>query len=79
MGGILATDWYFIMYMPKRIYCTKANYHIDLTEDILNDDIKLRQGVKEVMEVIVDLLKDRVEVDDALDNKRARIKMFIKE
>ena len=79
MGGILATDWYFIMYMPERIYYMKADYHIDLTEDILNDDIKLRQGVKEVMEVIVDLLKDRVEVDDALDNKRARIKMFIKE
>ncbi|CAB4406102.1 unnamed protein product [Rhizophagus irregularis] len=41
-----ATDWYFIMYTPERIYCTKADYHIDLTEDILDDDAKLCQGVK---------------------------------
>ena len=67
------------MYTPERIYCTKANYHIDLTENILDDDAKLRQGVKEVMEVIVGLLKDRVEVDDATDSKRARTKKFIKE
>ena len=67
------------MYTPERIYCTKADYHIDLTEDILEDDAKLRQGVKEVMGVIVDLSKDRVGVDDAPDNKRARTKKFIKE
>ncbi|RIA79457.1 hypothetical protein C1645_882660 [Glomus cerebriforme] len=71
-------DWYFIMYMPERIYCTKVNYHIDLTEDILDDDAKLRQGVKEVMGVIVGLLKDRVEVDDTPDSKRIRTKKFIK-
>ncbi|POG62850.1 hypothetical protein GLOIN_2v1691758 [Rhizophagus irregularis DAOM 181602=DAOM 197198] len=41
-----ATDWYLIMYTPKRIYCTKADYHIDLTEDILDDDAKLCQGAK---------------------------------
>ncbi|RGB33696.1 hypothetical protein C1646_815846 [Rhizophagus diaphanus] len=74
-----ATDWYFIMYTPERIYCTKADYHIDLTEDILDDDTKLCQGVKEVMGVIVGLSKDRVEVDDAPDNKRTRTKKFIKE
>jgi len=67
------------MYTPERIYCTKANYHIDLTEDILDDDAKLRQGVKEIMRVIVGLLKDRVEVDDASDSKKARTKKYIKE
>ena len=67
------------MYTPERIYCTKANYHIDLTEDILDDDAKLCQEVKEVMRVIVGLLKDRVEVDDAPDSKRTRTKKFIKE
>jgi hypothetical protein len=67
------------MYTPERVYCTKADYHIDLTEDILDDDAKLRQGVKEIMGVIVGLLKDRVEVDDASDSKRARTKKFIKE
>jgi hypothetical protein len=35
--------------------------------------------MQEVMEVIVGLLKDRVEVDDAPDSKRARTKKFIKE
>ena len=67
------------MYTPERIYCTKADYHITLTEDILDDDTKLRQGVKEVMEVIVGLLKDRVEVADSSDVKRARTKKYIKE
>ena len=64
------------MYTPERIYCTKAD---DLTEDILEDDAKLRQGVKEVMRVIVGLLKDRVEVDDSPDSKRIRTKKYIKE
>ena len=64
------------MYTPERI---KADYHIDLTEDILEDDAKLRQGVKEVMVVIIGLLKDRVEVEDAPDSKRARTKKYIKE
>jgi hypothetical protein len=35
--------------------------------------------VKEVMEVIVDLLKGRVEVDDSPDIKRARTEKYIKE
>ena len=67
------------MYTPERVYCTKADYHIDLTEDILEDDAKLRQGVKEVMGVIIGLLKDRVEVDDAPDSKKVRTKKYIKE
>ncbi|PKY14472.1 hypothetical protein RhiirB3_400334, partial [Rhizophagus irregularis] len=46
-----ATDWYFLMYTPERIYCSKADYHITLTEDILDDDAELRCGVKKVMEV----------------------------
>ena len=35
--SMLATDWYFIMYTPESIYCTKADYHIVLTEDILEN------------------------------------------
>ena len=42
-------------------------------------DAELRRDVKKVMEVIVGLLKDRVEVDDSSDSKRARMKKFIKE
>ncbi len=77
--SILASDWYFIMYTPERIYCSKTEYHVVLTEDILDDDAELRRGVKKVMEVIVGLLKDRVEVDGSPDSKRARTKKFIKE
>ena len=75
----LASDWYFLMYTPERIYCSKDDYHIVLTENIMKDDAKLRRGVKKVMGVIVGLLKDRVEVDDSPDSKRARTKKFIKE
>ncbi|CAB4445987.1 unnamed protein product [Rhizophagus irregularis] len=67
-----ASDWYFLMYTPERIYCSKDDYHIVLNEKIMKDDVKLRLGVKKVMEVIVDLLKDRVEVDDSPDSKRPR-------
>ena len=67
------------MYTPERIYRSKTEYHVVLTEDILEDDIELRRDVKKVMEVIVGLLKDRVEVDDSPDSKRARTKKFIKE
>ena len=64
------------MYTQERIYC---DYHIVLNEKILKDDAELRRGVKKVMEVIVGLLKDRVEVDGSPDSKRARMKKFIKE
>lgn len=69
---------FFILASAERTYCTKADYHIALTKDILDDDIKLRQGVKEVMEVIVGLLKDWVEVDDSPDIKKARMEKYIK-
>ncbi|CAG8556391.1 3171_t:CDS:2 [Diversispora eburnea] len=36
--------------------------------DALSDDTKLRKEVKKFMEIIVDLLKDGVEVDDSLAN-----------
>ncbi|GES96963.1 hypothetical protein GLOIN_2v1709121 [Rhizophagus clarus] len=74
-----ASDWYFLMYTPERIYCSKDDYHIVLTENIMKNDAELRRGVKKVMGVIVGLLKDRVEVDDSPDSKRARTKKFIKE
>ena len=76
---MIATDWYFLMYTPERIYCSKADYHITLTEDVLEDDAELRRGVKKVMEVIVSLLKNRVKVNNASNNKRVRTKKFIKE
>ncbi len=74
----LASDWYFLMYTPERIYCSKDDYHIVLNEKIMKDDAKLRRGVKKVMGVIVGLLKDRVEVNDSLDSKRARTKNLLR-
>ncbi|PKY22013.1 hypothetical protein RhiirB3_470656 [Rhizophagus irregularis] len=66
--GRKATNQYFLLYTPERIYCSKSDYSHRLpSEGILDDDTKLRQGVKEVMGVIVDLLKDRVEVGDSPD------------
>ena len=64
------------MYTPGKIHCTKADYHIDLTEDIFENDMELRQGVKKVMEVIVGLLMDKI--DDPPMNKKARTEQYIK-
>ncbi|CAB4390914.1 unnamed protein product [Rhizophagus irregularis] len=41
-----ASDWYFLMYTPERIYCSKDDYHIVLTEKIMKDDAELCRGVK---------------------------------
>jgi hypothetical protein len=48
------------MYTPERIYYTKPDY---LTE------VNLKDILDEVMEVIVGLLKDRIEIDDPPDAK----------
>ena len=61
------------------MYCSKDDYHIVLTEKIMKDDAELRHDIKKVMKVIIGLLKDRVEVDDSLDSKKARTKKYIKE
>ncbi|PKY38992.1 hypothetical protein RhiirA4_194634 [Rhizophagus irregularis] len=61
------------MYTPERIYCSKDDYHIVLNEKILKDDAELRRGVKKVMEVVVGLLKDRVEVDDSKEQGRKNL------
>src|ERR1041384_3863643 len=41
--SMLATDWYFTMYTPDKIYYTKTDYHINLTEGILENDTELRR------------------------------------
>lgn len=43
----------------------------------MENDAKLRQDVKEVVKILVSLLKDRVEVDDSPDCKKARINDYI--
>ena len=67
------------MYISEKIYCSKDDYHIALNEKIMKDDAELLRGVKKVMGVIVGLLKDRVEVDDSPDSKRARTKNLLRD
>jgi hypothetical protein len=75
----LALDWYFFMYTPERIYCSKNNYHIVLNKKIIKDDVKFHCNIKKVIEVIINLLKDKVKVNNSSDSKRIRMKKFIKE
>ncbi|RHZ74994.1 hypothetical protein Glove_218g34 [Diversispora epigaea] len=78
--GIVSTamDWHFIMYTPEKVYRVKDDYHVPLTENVLENDTELRRDVKKVMEVIVGLLKDRVNVDDSPAIKKARTEKYIK-
>jgi hypothetical protein len=66
--------------------CTSKDlFNIQFSEHALkegsDEEKDLRKNVKRVMEVIVGLLKDRVEVDDSPDVnvKRARTEKYIKE
>ncbi|RHZ65476.1 hypothetical protein Glove_315g77 [Diversispora epigaea] len=71
-----ATDWYFILFTPEKFYRIEKKYHIEIEKDVLTDDSELCKDVKRVVEVLVSLLKDRVEVDDSSDHKKARIKNY---
>ncbi|CAG8518543.1 16870_t:CDS:10 [Gigaspora rosea] len=75
---LVANEWYFIMYTPKKIYLSEK-YLIDITLQALNDDTKLRNEVKNVMKIIAGLLKDRVKVDDFFTNKESRIDLLRQE
>ncbi|RHZ77399.1 hypothetical protein Glove_180g51 [Diversispora epigaea] len=71
-----ATDWYFILFTPEKFYRIEEDYQIRINKDALMDDSKLCKDVKRVTEVLVSLLKDRVEVDDSSDHKKARIQNY---
>lgn len=76
-----ATEWYFILYISKKISCTsKCPLYIPLVESALKEDSvnekKLCDGVKQVIEVIVGLLKDRVEVEKEPVIKKQRVKGY---
>ncbi|GES89159.1 hypothetical protein GLOIN_2v1502041 [Rhizophagus clarus] len=77
-----ASDWYFILFASDGISSTsKDPINIRFTESALkegsDDEKDLRKNVKRVMEVIVGLLKDRLEcVDEEPDRKRARVEGY---
>src|SRR5438552_466346 len=68
--GIVTTamEWYFLLYTSDRISCTSKNpLNIWFVESALKEDSEeekeLDKNVEQVMEVIVGLLKDRVDVE----------------
>jgi len=76
-----ATEWYFLLYTSEGISCTsETEYHISLTKAIAKEEneAKLRKNVKRVMEVIVGLLKDRVDVEKEPKKKKARVQEYLK-
>ncbi|GBB94850.1 hypothetical protein RclHR1_24240005 [Rhizophagus clarus] len=79
--GIVSTgtDWYFILHSTEGIYSTsRTEYQISLTEDALKDDTELRKNVNRVLEVIVDLLKDRAVGSEESATKKRRVEEIIK-
>ena len=78
-----ATEWHFLLYTPDGISCTSRNpLNIYFVKSALEkgseDKKKLCKNVKRVMEVIVGLLKERVDVKKELKNKKARVQEYLK-
>ncbi|CAG8758614.1 24026_t:CDS:2 [Dentiscutata erythropus] len=80
--GIVSTgvDWHFIMFTSDGLYCTsKSEYQIDLTKKVIRENQEiLRNNIKEIIGIIVGLLKDRVTVCDKPESKRRRVQEKIK-
>ncbi len=78
---IIATDWYFILYASDGIFCTSKNpLNIRFTESALKEgseeEKELCKNVKRVVEVIVGLLKDRVDVEKEPAMKKQRVQGY---
>ncbi|CAG8710676.1 19056_t:CDS:2, partial [Racocetra persica] len=57
----LATEWIFLFHSTEGIYATtNIKYHIPLMEDALQDLTELHESVKEILEIIVGLLDNRL-------------------
>ena len=72
-------EWYFLLYITGGIFCTSdIEYHINLTKAAATEEneSELRKYVKRVMEVIIGLLKDRVEVEKEPTKKKQQIREY---
>ncbi len=70
---ITAMKWCFLLYISEGIlYISKIKYHISLTKAIIKEEniAELHKNVKQAMEVIVGLMKKRVDVEKELSKKR---------
>ncbi|CAB4411510.1 unnamed protein product [Rhizophagus irregularis] len=79
-----ATEWYFLLYTPDGISCTSRNpLSIHFVESALKEgseeEKELYKRVKRVMEVIVGLLKDRVDVEKMPVVKKQRVCSYFEE
>ena len=77
-----ATEWYFILFASDGISCTSKNpLNIRFTESALEEgseeEKELCKNVKRVMEVIVGLLKDRVDVEKEPAMKKQRVQGYL--
>jgi hypothetical protein len=66
------------MYTPEKIFRSQDEYHITINDTILRNDRKLRKEVKKVIEVIVGLLKDKVEANESPSCKRIKTNQYTK-
>uniref|UniRef100_U9UNJ1 Uncharacterized protein n=1 Tax=Rhizophagus irregularis (strain DAOM 181602 / DAOM 197198 / MUCL 43194) TaxID=747089 RepID=U9UNJ1_RHIID len=78
-----ATEWHFLLYIPNGLFCTSRNpLNIHFVESALEEDSEdekeLYKNVKRVMEVIVGLLKKRVDVEKEPKNKKAKVQEYLK-
>ena len=73
-------DWHFIMFTSDGIFCTSnSEYQINLTKKALKGNQEnLRDDIKQVMGIIVGLLKDRVSACDEPETKKHRVQEKIK-
>ena len=76
-----ATEWYFLLYTSNGISCTSKNpLNIRFVESALKEgseeEKELHKNVKRVMEVIVGLLKDRVDVEKEPAMKKQRVQGY---
>ena len=72
-----ATEWYIILYNSDGIFCTSKNpLKITFSEEALvensEEEKELFKNLKRILEVIVGILKDRVEIEKS-PNKKQRL------
>jgi hypothetical protein len=84
--GIVTTakEWYFLLYTSNGIFCTSRNpLNIQFVESALKEGSKeekvLHESVKQVMEVIVGMLRDKVDVEKKPVMKRQPFQSYFEE
>ncbi|CAG8747395.1 5306_t:CDS:1, partial [Ambispora leptoticha] len=75
-----ATEWYFILYTTEDVYSTSTRfYHVNLVDNANENEDELHKQVKSVLEILVGMLKDRVDASNEEPAiKRRRVQEKIK-